>query len=84
MYHSTIIIALVVGSLCCSGLYMVAWTAASMYFIILAFSLDVLTLLNNARSISPQVNNARSAATDELAENVQLFQVTGDHSLAVR
>ena len=54
MSHSTLLIALVVGSLCCSGKHIVVWTAATVCVLFshsaTTESCDVLTLPNNTRS----------------------------------
>ena len=58
MCHSTLLIALDVGSLCCSGMHMVVWTAASVCSVILPFHdhglwFHGVLMLVNTRSTSP-------------------------------
>ena len=60
MCHSSLLIALVVGSLCCSGMHMVVWIAASVCSVIL----PILSTI-------PDLQVLENAEINELAENVQ-------------
>ena len=67
MCHSTLVTALVVGSLCCSGMHMVVWIAASVCSVILPIS-----------STIPYLQVLENAEISELAEIVQHFHVSGN------